>query len=306
MNWKAVQRLTSPAVLQFLTTASDREFRGGEALDSANAFATPLLFYLRFLRNAVYPFLDPALTPLHRLRMIWYARYFAEIWREDCASAECVTSDFITTNAYERSCCGLCASKVPMCRSVADGSALLCNFLQVRVYSSQFRDVASSLLVLLGAARGAASHSSFRSVYGSWLLDFRRLLCGRVMTDDGRVLIAGFSGRAAGFLAKRALFPGNAFAAKVSSRCIVLLCVTRSTCMLSRDATRRCSHENFSVAEGLDRLSLQQHHHEILARCAGQLHFPLHRKDCDLDEVRFGSLVSVGFLLFFLRRLQWW
>jgi len=49
---------------------------------------------------AVLAFLDPNLDPLQRVYSAWYARYFAEGWRMDCAAAKDIKSNFLTANQY--------------------------------------------------------------------------------------------------------------------------------------------------------------------------------------------------------------
>lgn len=50
--------------------------------------------------RAVLAFLDPSLKPLERIYSAWYARYFAEGWRADCATAKDIKSNFLTPNQY--------------------------------------------------------------------------------------------------------------------------------------------------------------------------------------------------------------
>jgi hypothetical protein len=50
--------------------------------------------------RAVLAFLDPDLDPLQRVYSAWYARYFAEGWRMDCAAEKDIKSNFLTANQY--------------------------------------------------------------------------------------------------------------------------------------------------------------------------------------------------------------
>lgn len=50
--------------------------------------------------RAVLAFLDPNLKPLERIYSAWYARYFAEGWRMDCAAEKDIKSNFLTANQY--------------------------------------------------------------------------------------------------------------------------------------------------------------------------------------------------------------
>lgn len=250
MDWKSVQRVLG--ALSLLESQSQLEEQRRpivegrrRPLDPSTAKATPLYLYLKFLRNAVYSFLDPALTPLQRLQMIWHARCFADGWRSDRAAAGRVASEFITSNAY-------------LCVVLNSDMLLLLLYWYVELPTAL-----RSRMCFATCTRAFSSFYSFIEMIRS--ISFR------------------FSSPA------------------VLIRCVTLGHRSRTGLLGSvqnENAFRmmRCSqrgHENFSFAEAMKRLDILQHHHLVEARRAGELTFPLHRKDYSLDEVR-GCIFVVG------------
>lgn len=73
------------------------------------------VLYLDMLRNMLEAFLDQSLTPLQRIRKIWYPLFIIRIWRQCIVSHKLYTlkDNFLSANCY--SCIELHAHSLVLC-----------------------------------------------------------------------------------------------------------------------------------------------------------------------------------------------
>ena len=118
-NFDAVTRITSPSVFVLLEKIPD---------------AKGTLKYLQLLRNFLDAFLHKHLTPLERIRKVWYTIFFLRYWHKwiSCHKKYTIKENFITSNAnsgVELNGHALVNLVMLMRDKIPNGSELFCPWL---------------------------------------------------------------------------------------------------------------------------------------------------------------------------------